>query len=303
VRVEINFGGDSHEAVDATELVTKVISALHGEAVRTGRALDDVKITVGQAAESDRNARRIAQGVEQIGQEARKSRRELEQLKLASAGSGGGFGGLLPGGARPRTAAVGLLGLLGAAGSGPAAGGAAALGVGALGLGGAGLGAIGVLVASFHGLGKAIDGDRQAFEKLSPTAQRFTQDVRSLIPWLHTLQESARAGLFPGVDKALREAINPQTAAATEGAIRGVSGALGDVAVQLGKTFGGPQGQGFLGDIGTHGVTQIHNLGDATNEWAKSLLTLSHAAQPMTDWLTQVIDDGSRYVDEFLKAQ
>jgi cell wall-associated NlpC family hydrolase len=302
VRVEVTFDGDSHEAVNATELVTKVLGLLHTEADRTGHALTDVRITTGQATESDRNARRIAQSVEQIGQEARKSRRELEQLKLASAGSGGGFGGLLPGGARPRTAAIGLLGLLGAAGSGPAAGGAAALGVGALSFAGPAAASIGVLIAAFHGLGDAIGGDRQAFEKLSPATQTFVQDVRSLIPWLHELQGIAREGLLPGVAEGLHAALNPQTAAGIQDAVRGISNELGKLAAEAGHGLGGPQFQTFLDDLGTHGVTQLDDLGHAAGHLASALLTLDHAGQPVADWLARVTDDGARFVDEWLKA-
>jgi hypothetical protein len=304
VRVEINFSGDSSEAVISSEEVTRAVRKLFVQAEETARAVQEIRISSAQAAESSREARRMANDIQQIGQEARKSRREIEALKLSGAGirnPGSGVGPFGSGFGR-----VGVLGTaigLGTAVSGPAAGGAAALGVGALSFAGPAAASIGVLVASFHGLGKAIEGDRQAFEKLSPPTQAFVQDIRSLIPWLHTLQETARQGLLPGITSGLHAALTPESAANIQQAIRGISGELGKLANQAGQGLSGQGFQTFLGDLSTHGVTQLDNLGHAAGHFASALLTLDHAGQPVADWLSQVIDDGARFVDEFLKAQ
>jgi murein DD-endopeptidase MepM/ murein hydrolase activator NlpD len=303
MRVEINFSGDSSEAVISSEEVTKAVRKLFVQAEETAQAVQEIRISSAQAAESSAAARRMANDIQQIGQEARKSRREIEALKLSGAGTrnpGSGVGPFGSGFGR-----VGVLGAavgLGVATSGPLGGGAAALGLGALGLSGGALGAVGVLVASFQGLGKAIEGDRQAFEKLSPPTQQFVQDVRSLIPWLKDLQESARAGLLPGIDKGLHEFLNPQTAGAIQQTVRGISSELGKLAEQAGRGLGGPAFQQFLSDAGTHGVTQLDNLGHAAGHFADALLVLDHAGQPLTDWLTKAVDEGARFVDEYLRA-
>src|SRR3954469_713337 len=103
MRVEVTFGGDSAGADTATRFVEDALKALQRVAVETGLALDEVKIDSSQATETELNARRMQSSLRGVQGEARQTKRDLEQVRLATFGSGvagGLFRGLLPGGAR-----------------------------------------------------------------------------------------------------------------------------------------------------------------------------------------------------------
>src|SRR5436309_9320394 len=57
-------------------------------------------------------------------------------------------------------------------------------------LAGAAAGSLGVLALAFDGVGKAISGDKKAFDGLGPSAQAFVQTVRSLDGWFDKLKET-----------------------------------------------------------------------------------------------------------------
>jgi hypothetical protein len=299
VRVEITFAGDAVGAEAATEMVVKALQKLFTQSEETGLSLREVKITSGQATETAVNARRMQDSVAGIGQEARKASRDLEKLKLGAVGSGL-FAGILPGGARARTGALTLGGILGASVSGPG-GLAAGAGRAALpGLAATGGAAIGVLVASFHGLGKAIEGDRQAFESLDPAAQQFVQTLRSLEPWLEKIQSIARQGLFPGVEQGLRSALSPENAAMLERSTRGIAQALGDVAAEWGKSLGSPAFTQGAGQVLQHSAVWIREMGDAADHLAGALGKVTVAAIPLDDWMVRGIDHGSQLLDNWI---
>jgi hypothetical protein len=298
VRVEVNFTGGASGAERATIQVAAVLKALGVTADTTASQLKDVKITAGQATETAANARRMQGSVSGIGREARQARRDLDQLKLSLAGTGP-LAGILPGGARSRTGGYAALGLLGLAGAGPAGAGAAA-GLAALpGLATAGAAAIGVLVGAFNGLGKAIEGDKQAFDKLNPATQQFVQTLRSLSPWLHEVQDITRQGLFPGLTDALHSALTPANAAAFEHAASGVALALGDVADEFGKSIGSPAFTAGFGQVMTQAATNLRTLGDAGLHFAAALGKLTVTAGPLTEWMSREVDLGARLLDSW----
>lgn len=304
MRVELNFGGDPSGAISASEAVEQMLKSVFRQAEETGVALNEVKITTGQATETAANARRMQDSISGVGREARQARRDIEQLKLAVAGSGGGlFGGLLPGGASARSGTYLAGGILAAAGLGPV-GEAGLAGLAALpGLAFTGASAVGVLVTAFHGLGDAIGGDRQAFEALSPTAQKFTQDLRSLHPWLKSVQDTAREGLLPGVDEALHSALTGANAAAIKEGVGGIATALGDVAEQWGKSIGSPEFTAGIHDLLAASAVETRDLGDAAGHLAGALGKVAVAAIPLTEWMTREIDVGARLVDQWVAAE
>lgn len=297
MRVEITFAGDSHDAVISSEELTKAIRRLFVQAEETAHAVQEIKVTARQTAESVANLQRQKAEVRDLGREARQTTRELALMRTA------GLGGTAYGLRNVRTVGLASLIGLGAATSGPAGGALAAGGLAAAGLGGVGIAGIGTLVAAFHGLGKAIEGDRQEFEKLDPAAQKFVQTLRSLAPWVDKLQGSLREGLFPGLEQGLRSALTPANASAFEDGLRGIAEALGDVGQQWGESIGSPGFTAGFRELMQHGAVWTRELGDAADHLATALGHVVIAGLPLTDWLVESIDNGARLVDEWIRAK
>lgn len=290
MRVEVTFAGDSVGAQHATDQVNDALKKLILTADATGASLGEVRITSGQTAETVANARTMKREVESVGTSARRTRDDLLAMRLAGAGGGGGGfpGGLLGVGL---AAGVPLIGPVG---------GAALAGIAALpGLAATGSAAIGVLALSFNGLGKAVGGNRQAFEALDPQAQAFVQTLRSLDGWIDQLQETARGGLLPGLTDGLHAALTPANAQAIQAAIGGIAKALGDVGAEFGKSIGSPEFTRGFGVLMQHGATWTREFGDATLHLAGAMGKLAVAALPLTDWLVKTIDEGSRLLDNW----
>lgn len=297
MRVEITFAGDAAGGKEASRQIVDALKKVFAVSEETGHALSQVKITSGQATETAANARRMQDSVAGVGREARQTTRDLERMRIA------GLGGLAaPAASFRNLRTLGIASLLGfgAATSGPG-GAAAGAGLAALpGLAATGGAAIGVLAAAFGGLGKAISGDRQEFEKLTPVAQEMVQTLRSLQPWLKSVQETAREGLFPGVEAGLHSALSPANAKAIEDATRGIARALGDVADELGKSLGSPAFTQGFSELMQHSAEWVRELGDAADHLGGALGKVTVAALPLDDWMVSSIQHGAKLLDNWI---
>lgn len=297
MRVEVTFAGDSSSAVDHAEIVKGVFKALGLSAEETQRALRDVKVTSGQAAETKAALNSMSRDLRQVREEAALTRLELDRMSRAGR-NGVGVGPFGSGFGR-----VGVLGTavgLGVATSGPVGAGATALLAGVPGLAATGAAALGTLELAFHGVGAAIGGDQKAFEKLDPQAQAFTQTIRSLIPWVHELQDVAQKGIFGPLTEGLHAGLTPQTAAGVENAVQGIAGALGQVGKEWATGLGSPGFQRLLGNLGGPLAHDLELAGDAAGNFAHGLTTIANAAVPLDNTFAKGLDDASKLAAAWL---
>lgn len=311
-----------------------------GTADLLDEALSRVKLGAGQAAESRVSAGSILAGVRGVSDESREAAREIDRVKLgpvqaaetvaagdvidrklhqirnsaveasaamdsvtvsgAAAGAASG-GGLLLGGTSPSLLAAGIgAGALLAPSAGPAALGLlAAIPV----LAGSAGGALGVLALAFQGVGKAIGGDKKAFDDLSSSQQQFVLLIRSLDEWFGRLKQIAAQSLFPGLTAGLKAALSPGTLNAITTAVVQVGRALGAAGAAWGKYFGSARFQHLFGPLMQAGARNIVVLSDTLLRLFDALGVIGRAAIPFTNWLVTAIDRGARFVDTWLRAK
>lgn len=170
-------------------------------------------------------------------------------------------------------------------------------------LAGAGTGALIALAAAMHGVGAAVAGDAKAFENLDPSAQKFTMTLRGMIPWVDQLQERVRGGLFKGLTAGIQSATTPGTVGAVNTAATAFGNATGGAFQQWGQYLGsGGFGQQFQ-QFSTRSAGDIKVWTDATIHLVDSLLRLSNAFAPLTEWMLKGIDAGSRMFDNWVKGK
>lgn len=292
-----------------------IISGVRGigeEARRAARDLDDVKLDSANAAETTASGDIIDRKLKDIVGNANEARRSLESVRLAgaaAAGSGGSNGGRNGVGVGPFGSGFGRMGVLGAAVAGGTLLGPAA-GPGALGLLAAiptlattGAGAIGTLALAFAGVGKAIGGDKKAFDALLPVQQAFVQQVRSLTGWLDKLKQTAASNMFPGLTEALHSALSPGTLSAVTTAVAEFGRAIGNAGAAWGRYFGSAEFQSIFGPLMATGARNLSLMSDAALHLFDAMGVLARAAIPLTSWMTEGIAAGSRWADAFLHAK
>lgn len=118
-----------------------------------------------------------------------------------------------------------------------------------------------------------------AMEKLPPDARAFVRELQSLRPELTRLQAVAGSGLFPGLTAGLRSV--QSDGPLVERAIRGISGELGNLSRQAGKSLGSSEWKPFLRFVGTEAPHELGILGRATGETAHGLAELWMAFTPL----------------------
>jgi hypothetical protein len=127
----------------------------------------------------------------------------------------------------------------------------------------AGAGALATLILAFKGVGKAIGGDKKAFDELTTSQKAFVQTVRGLSGWLDRLKQIAAQSLFPGLTKGLRAALSPGTVNAIETALVQLGHALGSAGAAWGKYFGSARFQHIFGPLMQSAARNIGVLSDA----------------------------------------
>lgn len=310
VKMDAATGAKSSAIADRIE---HSVSAVGRAAMDANRHLEQVKLDASQAAISEVAATGIVNALDRIGDEADKTKRKLGELTVAEftalnqrrAGpvrtTGAGVG--------PFGSGFGRIGLLGTAiglgavtapAAAPAAVGLLA-GIPALGAGAAG--AIGTLVLAFQGLGKAIGGDKDAFDKLQPAQKQFVQTIRSMSDWVGRLKETASVNVFPGLTEGLKAAFSPQTTALITRSVAEFGQALGQAGAQWGRYFGSAKFQQSFGPIMQAGARNLGVLSDAALNLFDALGVLGRAATPLVNWITDSIDKGAQLASSWLRAQ
>lgn len=320
------FNAQMAAADRATEGTKDQLRALAEVSRIATEALSRVKMTASQAVESRASAEAILQGVRGVSEEARHAARELDRVKLSQAQAaetriaaeeevrslkqvehqalrtraatgGGGRGG---------GAGMGLL----AAGIGAGVLAVPAAGPGALGLlaaiptfAASGVGALGTLALAFQGVGKAIMGNKKAFDGLVPEQQQFVLSIRSLSGAFRELKQIAGAALFPGLDAAIHSALSPATMNAVAQAVTAFGKAIGSAAQQWGAYFGSAQFRAIFGPLMQAGAVNLGKMSDAALRLFDAFGVLGRAAIPLVNWMVNGIDAASRWADAFTRSR
>ena len=294
-------GTHAAESRVSAEAILSGVRGISEESLAAAHELDRVKLTETQAVETEASGALIDHVLNSISRNADEAKRKLLEVKLAGGRTGVGVG--------PFGSGFGRVGVLGAAiGVGaltaPAAGPAA---IGLLAsiptLAAAGAGALGTLVLAFQGVGKAIGGDKKAFDDLTSAQKQFVLTVRSLDGWFDKLKQTAAQSLFPGLTKGLKAALSPGTVNAIDTAVVQLGHALGQAGAQWGKYFGSHEFQSVFGPLMKSAARNIGVMSDAFLHLFDALGVLARAAIPFTNWLTDSIDKGAKFADTWLHAQ
>jgi hypothetical protein len=302
-RVKMSPGQGAESRVSAEGILAGV-HHISDESREAARHLDRVKLHERQAAESEVPAGLISRMLDRITRKANEARRSIESVRIV-----GGLTGRTGVGIGPFGSGFGRVGVLGAAiGAGaalaPAAGpGAAGLLAAIPALAFTALAALGPLVLAFQDVGKAIGGDKKAFDELTPSAQKFVLTVRSLHGFLERLRETAGKNLFPGLTSGLQAALSPGTVGVLTHGIGELSQALGGAFAQWGHYFGSPQFQALLGPLMHQGAVSIGLLSAALLHLFDAFAVLGRAAIPFTTWLLRAIERGSRLASTWMRAK
>lgn len=308
LELEDNFSRKMIEAAQSTALLKRELGSLSGTAVRSSRGTDEVlrsTKSVGDETEkttrktreytaemalADEKAARLrkelrdqaratldaGKEIEQTGKKSEQSAKQIDRLSgrmrlLAEAASVLGPG-LIPIGAAAVPAIAGLTAGLGAA-----------------------AGAAGVAVLAFNGVGdalKAVDAYsvqptaanlekmQLAMDKLGPAGAQFVRFLDSLEPQLALLQDTARAGLFPGVEDGIRHLMTlmPQVSQI----VANISTEMGKLASEAGAGLSGAGFKSFFDYLQTDAASTLANFAHATGNVAEALANLMVAFAPMS---------------------
>lgn len=304
------------ESEAAANRIKSSVSAVSRTAMEAADHLERVKMKSQQAAETTVVADQIDRKLHDITGNANEARRALESVLLAgiAAGRGGGGGPPLntrnPGaGFGPFGSGYGRVGVLGAAiGAGVLTGPAIApAAIGLLsaipGLAASGVGALGTLLLAFNGVGKAIGGDKKAFDELTSSQQAFVLQVRSLHGWLQGLKQVAGEAMFPGLTQGLHDALSPSTLNAISAALHDFGGAIGQAGAMWGKYFGSAEFVSKFGPLMHEGAQMFTTMSGAALSLFDALGVLGVAAIPLVSWLTNAAAAGARWLDTWLKGK
>lgn len=293
--------GQAAESRASAEEILSGVRGVSEEAIAAARELDRVRLTETQAAESKIAAEEISGGLNQVSRNARQATRDLTEVRLAGGRNGVGVG--IFGSGYGRVGAMGTAigaGVLTTPVLGPATLGLlAALPV----MAGAGAGALGTLALAFSGVSKAIEGDKQAYDRLQPAQQQFVDEVRSLSGELNRLKETAAAAVFPGLEKGLEAALSPGTLREINTAVEDFGTAIGQAGEQWGRYFGSPEFQKTFGPLMAEGAKDLGLASEAALRLFDAVGQLAKAGIPLTDWLFTAANDGAKLADSWIHAK
>ena len=278
LELEDNFSREMMQAATATALVKRELNSLSGTSVQTSR-------------DSDRLSRSVAK----VGDEAEKTSGKLRDGSRDI----DRYSGRL----RLLTEAAVVLGPalipLGAAGIPAVAGLAAGFGVAA--------GAAGVALLAFQGVGdalKAIDAYqleptqanlekmRQSLDALGPAGAEFAKYLDNLEPVLHDLQNTAREGLFPGVEEGINNLL--QLLPQVRTIVGNVANAMGDLSAEAGDALAGDGFSAFFDYLEGNAAPLLTEFGHTLGNVAEGLASLTVAFGPLTNDFAGGMERASR---------
>jgi hypothetical protein len=269
VRLELedHFSSEMARAAAATALLKRELNDLSGTAVRgAGRDLD----------ETAKSASKASKEIDGVGRSSNTASKEVDKLSgrmriFADAAVTLGPA-LIPIGGSLVPVLAGLT-----AGFGAAAG------------------AAGVALLAFHGVGdalKSIDAYQleptranlekmqAALDNLGPAGAQFAKFIDGLEPEFKSLQETARAGLFPGVEEGIT-ALLPLLPKVQD-IISSIATELGGLGADAGKSLGGPKFEAFFNYLETDAAPILDDFARSTGNVAEGLANLMVAFAPMT---------------------
>jgi hypothetical protein len=234
----------------------------------------------------DRRVERTAKGLGNLRREVGNTRLQLgpfsTRLRYASLGVGYLVLGL-------RQLAPALVGV--AEGAAVAAGGVA--GAGVVGLTAYAQAAVTARLAT-SGLTEALEGDLEAWAKLSPVQRKFVMDLQAMQPLLDRARRDAAAGLLPGLGRGIQAARGSYPEA--RALLRPTGRALGGAAEQFGRRVGSDEWGRDITALGGANVRIIENLADAGVDLADALKDVVVEAAPLAVWLSRMAEDGAENV-------
>lgn len=305
VKVSAGAAAESRSALDSIE---RSLSRTSATALAAADALDRVKVGETQAAETKVATTEIVDQLDEVIARAELARIALHRVNAGGSGGGGGggggslFAGILPGGARARPAALGVLATLGIG----LAGGPIGVGVGAGALAGASaalpalLGAGAALKLAFSPeITKAIQGDADAFKALTPSAKEFVTVMRGDVPILGGFQKLAQDNLLPRVASAIEDVTN------NSGDMRSLANAVGSVSQAVGQMtedWARSPVIREIGDLVTNDAPLIRQVGDDLLSWASAGIEITNAFRPLQEFMLGGIDSAGQWVAGWTRA-
>jgi hypothetical protein len=266
---------------------------------------DSVRIRVAMtgADKTARDAKKVARGIDDIGDQAKQASRHVAKLNTANVRTRvnlGPFSTSMRGGAL----AVGMFANAARAGvpiifsaaeavSVLAIGGGAAGAVGLIGLAqGAGVAKLGM-----GGLTDALGGNETALRSLTP-------EVRALFFEMQAGQEmlrgSAQDGLLPGLTAGTRSAM--KNLPVVNRLVGRTARMLGGLASEGGGMLGSAAWGRDINTVGRSNVKILDDLGHAGLNLADATRHVVVEAGPLTEWLAQNVREGSRFVEVWSRS-
>lgn len=276
--LEDNFTSGMARAAAATALLNRELDSLSGRAVRgASRDLDKVGVS----------ADKTSKDIDRTGQSADRSGKQIDRLSgrlalLAQAASVLGPA-LVPIGAAGIPAVVGLTAELGAL--------AGALGVGILAFNGLGDGMKALNAYQLEPTQQNLEKVREEFDKLGPAGAHFVQFLDSIGPQMKSIQNTARAGLFPGVEDGIESLLTilPKV----RSIVGEIATAMGDVASEAGADLAGPRFVRFFDYLDKEAGPTLLSLGRTLGNLAAGFGELMAAFAPVSRGFTEGLESMS----------
>lgn len=296
-RVKIS-SGQALETDTALESMKRSVGNVNSEALKAADHLAEVRLKADAAAETVANAEIEKRALKSVEEQAIRTR-----IAAGGGGAGGLLAGLLPGGARPGAAAVTAgLGLAAAAGPGIIPGLLAAapvLGAGFTTL----IGAAGTLKLALGGITAQAFSTQKAFDALTPTQQRFVTSLRSLDAGLaQTLEGIAQKTLLPQLTQALHTAFTPGVQSTLAAGVGAFSGAIGGGANQVASLFSSSGFQANFGRMIQQDAGYLRQFFSILTNLLDAFVRFQASAGPFLNWLGQIAVGFSKWADQSVRA-
>ena len=269
--LEDNFSAGMIRAAGAAALLNKELNSLSGGSIRK--------------ASTDLN--RVSQDVDKAGTSADRSGKQIDKLsgRLALLAQAAAVLGpaLIPIGAAGIPAIAGMTAEVGAL--------AGALGVGIIAFKGLGDGMKALNSYQLEPTQANLEKLRVEFDKLGPAGAHFVQFLDSIGPQLKSIQNTARAGIFPGVEDGIRSMLTllPQV----RGIVGEIAGAMGELASEMGADLAGPRFTRFFEYLDQEAGPTLLSLGRTLGNLAAGFGEMLAAFAPLSRGFTAGLEDMS----------
>ena len=276
LELDDDFTSGMARAAAATALLRRQLDDLSGSSTRASRGMDT----------SERSVLRLGRGGDQAGNQIDKLSGRMVLFAEAAGALGPAF---IPIGAVAVPALTGL---------------ASSFGFAAL--------AGGVAIGAFQGVGGALEAmnkahleptaenlakAQEAMNNISPAAQAFVGQIRSMGPAMRDLRDIGAEGLFPGLTAGLdaMESRLPDV-----GRIVGaVAGELGNISESVGESLASERWNDFFDFLATDAPPALRDMADGVGNLTHGLAEMWMAFDPVNDdfstWMVRVTGDFDRW--------